>query len=96
MVWGMDDQERTYLLETIHALERSLRRWKLAAGTALAALVLTFLFLGTMNVVQGYRAAVAQRRARVRAVEAELQAETEMQLQEAESAKRQADAKERK
>jgi hypothetical protein len=92
----MDEAERTYLVETIHSLERSLRRWKLAALAALAVLALAFLFLGAMNVVQGYRAGVSLQRARVRAVEAEMQEETEIQLQQAEAAKRQAEAKERK
>jgi hypothetical protein len=94
----MDDPERTHFVDIIHSLERSRSRWRLAALAALAGLALTFLFLGAMNVVQEYRAAVSLQRAR--AVEAEAREATEVQRQQAETAKRQADearaAKERK
>jgi hypothetical protein len=90
----MDDAERTHWVETVNGLERSLRRWKLAAGTALAALVLTFLFLGAMNLFQGFRAVADLQRAR--AAEAAARDAEQMQRQQAESAKRQPDAKQRK
>jgi hypothetical protein len=52
-------------------------------------LALAFLFLGAMNVVQGYRAAVSLQRAR--AVEADARAAVEMQREQAEAARRRAD-----
>jgi hypothetical protein len=84
----MDDAERTYLVETIHSLERSLRRWKLAALAALAGLALAFLFLGAMNVVQGYRAAASLQRAR--AMEEVARQEAERQRDQARAAERKA------
>jgi hypothetical protein len=74
----MDDQERTYLVDQINALERSRSRWRLAALLCLAALVLAILLQGGVNLVQGYRV-VAQMR------EAELRALAEEQLRAAQA-----------
>jgi hypothetical protein len=74
----MDDQERTYFVEHIKALERSRSRWRLTALVGLGLLVLAILVQGGVNVLQGYRA-VAQMR------EAELRALAEEQLRAAQA-----------
>jgi hypothetical protein len=52
----MDDQERTYLLAQINAVERSRSHWRLTALASLGALVLAILLQGGVNILHGYRA----------------------------------------
>jgi hypothetical protein len=90
----MDDQEHSYFVEHIKALERSRSRWRLMALVSLAALVLSILLQGGVNLLQGYRAVAHLREAERREVEAREFAEE--QRKQAEAQKPRVDPKERK
>jgi hypothetical protein len=94
----MDDQERTYLLAQINAVERSRNRWRLTALVCLGLFVLAILLQGGVNILQGYRAVAQMREAELRALAeeqlraAQARALAEEQRREAEAQKQRADA----